>query len=97
MRISKHKKTLGKVFTPSYANEVFTVHSVQTSTVPVTHLLNDYIGIVLKAGVYEHEISKSHVGDVYLVEKVLQRKGDRLLLHWFGFDGNDDTRIRKKT
>ena len=38
----------------------------------------------------------ANVGDVYLVKKVLQRKGDRLRVRWLGFDGKHDTWIHKK-
>ena len=53
-------------------------------------------GEVLKGGFYEHEISKSNVGDVYLVEKIVQRKGDRVKVRWLGFDGKHDSWIHKK-
>lgn len=33
------------------------------------------MGEVLKGGFYEHEIRKSNVGDVYLVEKLFNAKG----------------------
>lgn len=56
-----------------------------------TYLLNGHRGDVSKGGFYEHEISKTTVGDVYLVEKVIQRKGDRVRVHWLGFGGKHDT------
>lgn len=96
VRISKHKMTFAKGYMPNWTNEIFTVHQVQSNTIPVTYLLKDHTGEVLKGGFYEHEISKSKVGDVYLVEKILQRKGDRLRVRWHGFDGKHDAWIHKK-
>lgn len=96
VRISKHKMTFAKGYTPNWTNEIFTVYKVQTTTIPVTYLLKDHLNKVLKGGFYEHEISKSNVGDVYLVEKVLQRKGDRVRVRWLGFDGKHDAWIHKK-
>ena len=50
----------------------------------------------MKGSFYEHEISKSIVGDVYLIEKVLQRKGHSVTIRWLGFDGKHDSWISKK-
>lgn len=83
--------TSAKGFTPKPTNEKFTVHSVRTNTLPVTNLLEDQTGKVLKGGFYEHEIRKSNVGEVYLVENVLQRKDNRSRVHWLTFDGKHDT------
>ena len=35
----------------------------------------DHGGETVRGGFYEHEISKSSVGDVYLMEKVVYQKG----------------------
>ena len=94
VRISKYKMTFAKGYTPNWTNEIFTVHGIQP-TVPVTYSLTDHTGEVLKGGFYEHELNKSSVGDVYLVEKILQRKGDRVRLLWLGFDGKHDSWIPK--
>lgn len=94
VRISKYKMIFSKGYTPNWTNETFTVHSIQP-TVPVTYLLKDYMKQVLKGGFYEHEISKTNVGNVYLVEKVLKRKGDRVRVRWLGFNGKHDSWIHK--
>ena len=38
VRVSKHKMTFAKVYTPNWTNEIFTVRSVQNN-IPVTYLL----------------------------------------------------------
>lgn len=73
VRIRKHKMTFAKVYSPYWSNEIFVVHQVQ-STTPVTYLLKDNIGKVLKGSFYEHAISKSEVRDVLLVEKWLKKR-----------------------
>jgi len=95
VRISKYKMTFAKGYTPNWTNEIFTVHSVQP-TIPVTYLLKDHTGEVLAGGFYEYELNKTRVGDVYLVEKILQRKGDRVRVRWLGFNGKHDSWIPKK-
>ena len=94
VRISKYKMTFAKGYTPNWTNEIFTVHRIQP-TVPVTYLLKDHTGEVLEGGFYEQELNKSTMGDVYLVEKILQRKGDRVRVRWLGFDGKHDSWIPK--
>lgn len=95
VRLSTYKITFSKGYTPNWTNEIFTVHSVQP-TVPITYLLKDHTGDVLAGGFYEKELSKTEVDEVYLVEKILQRKGDRVRVRWLGFDGKHDSWIRKK-
>lgn len=94
VRVSKYKMVFAKGYTPNWTNEIFTVYRVQP-TVPPTYLLKDHTGEVLEGGFYQHELSKTSVGDVYLVEKILRRKGDRVRVRWLGFDGKHDTWIRK--
>lgn len=94
VRISKYKRVFTKGYMPNWTNEVFKIHAVKP-TDPVTYILRDSTGELLKGGFYEPELSKSKTGDVYLVEKVLRRKGDKVLVRWLGFDGKDDTWVDK--
>ena len=95
VRVSKYKIIFAKGYTPNWTNEIYTVHRVQP-TVPVTYSLKDHTGEVLEGGFYEQELSKTSVGDVYLVEKILRRKGDHVRVRWLGFDGKHDSWIHKK-
>lgn len=95
VRISKFKRTFAKGYRPNWTNEVFTVDEVRP-TVPTTYYLRDYEGKVIKGSFYEHELLKSKTGNVYLIEKVIQRKGDRVKVRWLGFDGTHDSWINKK-
>lgn len=95
VRISKFKRTFAKGYIPNWTNEVFTVHAV-LPTIPVSYHLRDNDGNLVKGSFYGQEMMKTRVGDVYLIEKVLQRKGDRLKVRWLGFDGKHDSWINKK-
>jgi hypothetical protein len=44
-------------------------------------------------GFYEMELQKVKHPDVYLVEKVLKKKGKKLYVKWLGFDESDNTWI----
>lgn len=95
VRISKYKRVFDKGYIPNWTNEVFTVYAVKP-TKPVTYILEDSKGEILKGGFYEQEISKSTTGDVYLVEKVIRTSGDKVLVRWAGFDKSSDTWVDRK-
>lgn len=65
-------------------------------TNPVTYLLRDTSGQVLKGGLYQHELSKTKYSDTYLIQKVVKKQGNRLLVRWLGFDKTHDSWINKK-
>lgn len=95
VRISKYKGVFTKKYLPNWTNEVFTIHRVQP-TIPETYILKDNTGEILQGGFYGHELLKSLVGDVYLVEKILRRKKDKLLVRWLGINKKQDSWIDKK-
>lgn len=95
VRISKYKRVFDKGYIPNWTNEVFTVYAVMP-TKPVTYILEDSKGEILKGGFYEQEISKSKTGDVYLVEKVIKTSGNKVLVRWAGFDKSSDTWVDRK-
>ena len=66
---------------------MFTIVKVQRTN-PVTYLLEDYRGKSVARAFYEHELHRATHPDVYLVEKVLRRKGDKVYIKWLGFDGS---------
>lgn len=95
VRISKYKGVFSKKYLPNWTNEVFTVYRVQP-TYPETYILKDNKGELLQGGFYGHEMLKSTAGDVYLVEKILKRKNDQVLVRWLGFDKSQDSWIHKR-
>lgn len=94
VRISKYKGIFSKKYLPNWTNEVFTVHRVQP-TIPETYILKDNKGELLQGGFYGHEMLKSTVGNVYLVEKILKKKKDQVLVRWLGYNKSEDSWIPK--
>lgn len=92
VRISKFKKVFTKGYLPNWTNEVFTVHAIKP-TKPVTYILADSSGQVLKGGFYTEELSKSSVDNVYLIEKILIRRGNKVKVRWLNFDRKADSWI----
>src|SRR5580765_3449494 len=58
-----------------------------------------YSRIIAKISVagafYEHELHRANYPDVYLVEKVLRRRGDEVYVKWLGFDNSHNSWIHK--
>ena len=94
VRVSKFKTIFEKGYTPNWSTEIFKIVKVQ-QTNPVTYLLEDWRGNPIEGGFYEHELLKAAVPDVYLVEKILRRKGDKVFVKWLGFDNVHNSWINK--
>jgi len=93
VRVSKYK-IFKKGYTPNWTTEVFTIVKIQRTN-PVIYLLEDYHGKSVAGTFYEHELHRATHPDVYLVEKVLRRKGDKVYIKWLGFDGSLNSWIYK--
>ncbi|XP_018396275.1 PREDICTED: uncharacterized protein LOC108774623 [Cyphomyrmex costatus] len=94
VRVSKYKTIFEKGYTSNWTMEVFRIVKVQ-ETNPVMYLLEDYRGKPVAGGFYEHELRRVANPDVYLVEKVLRKKGDKVYVKWLGFDGSHNSWINK--
>lgn len=93
VRISKYKHLFEKGYTPNWTMEIFKIERKQGSN-PVTYLLEDAQGHQVKGGFYEHELQKTEYPDVYLVEKVLKRRGNEEFVKWLGFDNTHNSWIK---
>jgi hypothetical protein len=94
VRVSKYKTVFEKGFTPNWTTEVFKIAKVQITN-PVTYLLKDYKGKPVVGGFYEYELHRATHPDVYLVEKILRRKGNKVYVKWLRFDGSHNSWINK--
>jgi hypothetical protein len=94
VRISKHRSVFEKGYTPNWSNEIFIINKVRLTN-PTTYLLKDKKGEDILGGFYEMELQKVKHPDVYLVEKVLKRKGNKLYVKWLGFNQNHNSWIDK--
>lgn len=94
VRISKHRGAFTKGYTPNWSNEVFVVNQVRLTN-PHTYTLSDKTGQSIQGGFYTHELQNAKYPDVYLVEKVLKRKGDMIYVKWLGFSNMHNSWIHK--
>lgn len=94
VRISKHKSLFDKGYIPNWTTELFSIEKVQITN-PVTYLLKDMLNKPIKGAFYTQELQKAKHSDVYLVEKVLRKKGDKVYVKWLGLDKSHNTWINK--
>ena len=94
VRVSKFKTIFAKGYTPNWTTEVFKIAKVQRPN-PVTYLLEDYQGKPIVGSFYEYELLKVADPHVYLVEKVLRRRGNEVYVKWLGMDMSHNSWINK--
>jgi len=76
-----------KGYEPNWTTEVFKVLKVK-STNPVTYEIQDYMGTPINGSFYEEELQKVKDKNAFLVEKILKRKNNQVLVKWRGVDSS---------
>lgn len=94
VRISKYKHVFEKGYMPNWTTEIFKISKVQR-TQPITYLLTDIDGTDIKGAFYELELQRVKHPDIYLVEKIIKRRGDSYFVKWLGFDDSYNEWIKK--
>lgn len=95
VRISKFKHIFEKGYTPNWTTENFTVKKIN-NTIPHTYILKDHKGNPIQGCFYEHEMLKTKHPDVYLVEKIIKKRGNRCYVKWLGFDSSENSWVNKE-
>lgn len=95
VRINKYKHIFEKGYTPNWTTEIFIIDQIK-HTNPTTYLLKDYQGNPIKGGFYELELNETKYPELYLVEKILQRRGQKILVKWLGFSNEHNSWIEKR-
>lgn len=96
VRISKYRGVFDKGYTPNWSNEIFTISKINYSK-PITYLLKDAQEQSIEGCFYTEELQKVKHPDVYLVEKVLRKKGNKAYVKWLGFDTSHNSWINKNS
>jgi len=81
VRVSKYKTIFEKGYTPNWTTEVFKIVN--------------YRGKSIAGAFYEYELHRATYPDIFLVEKVLRRRGNEVYVKWLGFDGSHNSWIHK--
>lgn len=94
VRISKLRGTFDKSYQPNWSTEIFKIRKIQYTN-PTTYLLRDMNNKNILGGFYSEQLEKVKYPDVYLVEKVLRKSGDKIFVKWLGFDNKHNSWINK--
>lgn len=91
VRVSKTRYVFTRGFHPSWSAELFRIHSINRKY-PITYRLTDYYGKeIIKGAFYEMELQKTRNKNLHLVEKILKRRGNKVLVRWFGYGEESDS------
>lgn len=94
VRISKYKGCFAKGYTPNWSTEIFIVRRVN-NTKPTTYLLKDKRGQNIQGCFYGKELLKTNCSNIYLIEKVIKKKGNKLFVKWLGLNSDENCWIDK--
>lgn len=86
VRLNTKFKTFGKSYIPGWTEEVFVVKSVHQREVP-TYKIKEWDGTPVQGTFYNEDLQKVTALDdgVFRVEKVLKKKGNKMLVQWKGW------------
>lgn len=94
VRISKFREAFAKGYTPNWSNEIFQIKEIKVTN-PRVYILKDGKDNIIQGGFYQEELQKVKHPDVYLVEKILRRKGENVYVKWLGMDKSHNSWIPK--
>ena len=96
VRLNKKFRTFKKGYLPGWTEEVFIVDKVKPGPVP-TYKITEWDGTPLEDTFYNQVLQKVEVSDdtLFRIEKVMQRKGNKLLVRWKGWPQKYDSWIDK--
>jgi len=92
VRISLQRAVFTKGYLPNWSTEIFTVVKIN-KTSPLTYQLEDYTGKLIAGCFYQEELHKTNFPDDFLIEKIVCKKGSRVLVKWLGFDSSHNSWI----
>ena len=86
VRLQKAKKTFDRGYTPNWTEELFKIHAIDKTWLPITYQVEDDDGEIIEGQFYYLELQK--VEPIYRIEKILKSKivkGKKyLLVKWLG-------------
>lgn len=89
VRVSKLKHIFEKGYKANWSYEVFKV-TKYSNTFPRVYYLKDLKENSIKGCFYEQELLATKNPDIYLVEKIIKQKGNKVLVKYLGFGDEDN-------
>ena len=97
VRMNKKFRQFKKGYLPGWTEEVFVVRSVRKGTVP-TYKVEEWDGTPIQGTFYEQDLQKVGYKDdgVFRIEKIVKRKGDKVLVKWKGWPDKYNSWLDKR-
>jgi len=95
VRITREKTIFDKGYTPRWTEEIFTISQVQHTDAP-TYKTTDTNGEEIQGSFYEQELQRT-TQEIFRVEKVIRRRGTKLLVKWYGYPDSFNSGLITKT
>ena len=96
VRLNKKFTLFKKGYLPGWTEEVFVIRESISGPVP-TYNLEEWDGTPLKGTFYEQDVQRVNVTDdnIFRIEKIVKRKGNKLLVQWKGWPQKYNSWIEK--
>ena len=97
VRLNKKFRQFKKGYLPGWTEEVFVVRGVRKGQVP-TYKVKEWDGSPIEGTFYAQDLQKVTVedDDLFRIDKIVKRKGDKVLVRWKGWPDKYDTWLNKK-
>lgn len=94
VRMSKYKHLFEKGYTPNWTTEIFRIFKIMYTN-PITYRLTDYYNDEIKGTYYTEELQLVKYPNLYLIEKIIRKKGNKVYIKWLGFNSTHNIWIDK--
>jgi len=97
VRLKKKFRRFKKGYLPGWTEEVFVVRGVRSGKVP-TYKVEEWDGTAVEGTFYAQDLQKVTVedDDLFRIDKIVKRKGDKVLVRWKGWPVKYDSWLEKK-
>jgi hypothetical protein len=85
VRVSDIPHHFRRAFKPYFTPQVFTIAEINKKEPPMFRLV-DSRGDLVKKSYYTEQLQKAKYPDVFLVEKIIARRGNKSKVKWLGYD-----------
>lgn len=84
VRISEIPKHFRRAFLPYWSTNLYTIKAINRKE-PVVYTLADHSGKILPRKYYTEQLQLTKARDCYLVEKIVKKKGNKVLVRYLGY------------
>ncbi|KAL9987907.1 hypothetical protein ACROYT_G002288 [Oculina patagonica] len=97
VRLNKKFRTFEKGYLPGWTEEVFVIREVRPGPPVTTYKIQELDDSAVRGTFYKEDLQKVAVSDddVFRVDKIVKRKGNKVLVHWKGWPDKYDSWIAK--